>query len=389
MGLIAAACIIGGAFIGAAVVGAICDSLTENERREQRRAYESYDNYRTQREQDIYDIKTRTQIRIDNIYISVEEEKNRIREERIREKQRIQEDYFQNIVSSLEEQKKFKENLLQEINNVIGTVIELLNKGQNSLLRNKSLEITLAQLFEAKYKTFAYLMYLKNYEYSFRKQYERGYDLSEPFEYLLPKTFPYNGKIMYLNKNDIQDIFELEIAKSQKAKFRCVDFDIIKDYDDNAVIPVYIIGFNAKAGYVYEVSCAKGLLKDNAIYKPGVGIEAVVDGFEKDKVLLDYYGLTLNLNRNNLINPRHIPFRRSPVVVYPCRWDYKLNRIDVTQVYSQGFNLQNFETIPLIFSEDGWMEFEKVLAKLNLWDSEDSWRIGPLDERDIPNVENI
>ena len=375
--------------VGAAIVGALCDSLTENEKRKQRRAYENYDNYRRQRERDIDDIRTNTQYQINNIYRITEEEKARIREERIKEKQKIQKEYYESIISSLEEQKSFKENLHDEIHKVIGNVIELLNNSQNSLLRRKSLEITLTQLFEAKYKTFAYLMYLKSYERNFRKQYEKGYDLSEPFEYLLPKQFPYNGKIIYITKNNINEIFELEIAANQKAKFKCIDLDIIRDYDVNASIPLYIVGFNPKAGYVYEVSCAKGLLKDNAIYKPGVGIEAVVNKFENDKVMLDYYGITLTLNRSNLTNPRHIPFRKSHVVVYPFRWDYNLNKIEVTQVYSEGFNLQNFESIPLVFSTDGWSDFEKVLEKLNLWESEDGWRIGPLDESDISDVKSI
>ena len=161
------------------------------------------------------------------------------------------------------------------------------------------------------------MKYLGEYNGRLEKEYQRNIEKIgegkfykfelEPFEFLLPEYYPYFGKLIEVDVVDIDadGKFKKPVEGLYYPKdFKVVDTDNLARFREKEMkVPVMLEMFNREEK-VWEVSVGKGLLIRNFMEQPGLGIEATVERIDKNAVILDYYGVKLKLNIENLIKDR-------------------------------------------------------------------------------------
>lgn len=305
--------------------------------------------------------------------------------------------YYEELKISLSERIVLKEELLKEIDNKIKEIEGLTKLMQQTYIRSKSFSIITTQLYEAKNYVGAYIKYLKSYDRELEKNYNwaiknieehKFKELQmEPFDFLLPEFYPYSGKIIAVNSDEISETGEFS-KKIQGIyhpnKFKINDLDRIENLKGKDQDISFIIESFDKEEKYWDINYGKGLFVKNLMEQPGLGIEAEVVKLEKDSLLLDYYGVTLKLSRENYLNPRINPMRGSKLTVYPLEIRKNLRGNYMPRVTENPFEsiiLEYISDIPFLLPEEKKDEFEKKLKEEQLANfASYNWKIGPVEK---------
>ncbi|MDR3154586.1 MAG: AAA family ATPase [Deltaproteobacteria bacterium] len=378
---------VGVVVIGAAVVRAFCDELSEEERAKQRACREEYDSYKREKEKELETIKSLKARRLREISVK---EKSELEREIERHNQNLRDiarlhgekcgEWRREAGIRIEE----KENLKRQITETIKSVKAAL-KDQNSMLRRNSLLRLRRELEEAYWKTGAYIAYLKKYVRQAAKS-----DTAEsegPFEFTLPQNFFYFGKLLYWRKEEIKSEGEIPIPGAGSQKYRFKETEYVSGYPDGAVIPLMCGQFDFES-FETELSAKKGEFKDMAVNSPRVGVSAVVKEYDSSRGLILDYGndsLVLHLRRERLLNEKRFHPLGAALRVFPVYWTYSLDRpVEVSERPTDSYVNYSFSDIPVVFSESLWTEFEEYLLKHELHSCAGEWKIAPYNEEKFP-----
>jgi hypothetical protein len=373
--------------IGAAAIHLICDELSEEERRKQQRMREEYDAYsenvelqrqwlRDQAEKSLDQMSEEDLRKREQIFLDSNSKINQIRSS-----------YVDQMIKNLNDMRDERQALLDEILGTINQTRIQIKGQQHTNLRQQSLFQMIQSLEEAMEKINAYKFYLMRYERNLKICFSKNEDLPKPFSLLLPDAFPYVGKLITYKKRNLGEKGIIDIGEGITLPYECSDLEHTEDYDNDADIHVFV---EKSANNTCYLSVAKGIFKFTALYQPGIGIEAKVVKHEKNKIMLDFRGLELCVFKKDLDNPFRTPPRNVNLRVFPKKWDYRLKWVPLTtERYQESFAVSQFEQVPLVFDYDRYEQFYKWVNENGLWRETDEWKIAPMNEDELPNVENI
>lgn len=336
----------------------------ESERREQYKSTVSYYNKRTVQEEEKYD-----------------REYQRLKYERLQKLKRENQPLYDQFISNLNDQKKDKQEILQELKNNIQNWNEIEKNEQQTYIRHNSLKNTLRSIEEAICKLEAYLLYLNDYQLSLTDKFNTEGLVDEPFSMTLPKDYPYEGKIYILNKsnlshNNIDYYYQYNILdKIYRINFTKSDKDLLSNYDQNHEFPAMVI--KNKYGTI-QLSVAHGLIITNVNSADGL-IAEVSKKFFKG-LLLKYYGINMFLLNCDRINSKRGAPKGSKIKVYIKEYNYKLNSIYVTENYEDSITIAKFDKIPMICSNEQFQMFYDFINENDYLNIDDEWKIGPFEE---------
>lgn len=286
--------------------------------------------------------------------------------------------------------------LRAEISNSIKTVRELLNgKEITTVLRRRSLERLVNQLYEAKERCFGYTKYLE--------QYKRELDRTDreafipAFSMRIPADYPYIGKVLWLCAGDMKDGHCLEQRVADDllwVRYKCVDDDLL-DFDEDSELPFMAESFDSHF-FGFELSLAKGQFHVDALENTRIGVNALVKEIQQDGIVLQYHN-TVNLFLKNglLKKPYRKPLVRSKMVVYPVNWTYGLApyfktknvetscSVFVSEFQNDSTASLRFDSIPILFSPEQWTQIDEYMTDNHIYEVDDEWKIGPADEEQL------
>ena len=284
------------------------------------------------------------------------------------------------------------ESLYDEIRETKRKVIASLRSQDvvQTPLRRSSLELLLRQLSEAQEKCFAYKNHLELYQEEITRR--RSKDNPPHFLWQLPQMYPYVGKVLWVNADQLSDRYlEYEVPKLYKLIIRVQDKDAA-EFVEHGLVPIMITEGRKKE---YYGSLEKGAFKAYELANTHLGLSAVVKKIQRDHIILVYQDkLELFLSRDNLIKPDRFPPIRSALTVYPVKWEYNLAPfsyangdkgypVTVSERKEDAGSSLAFNSFPICFSEDDLTEYKKFFDANNLQDYNEEFLIGPVDQKDV------
>ena len=390
--MIPAIAIAAGVAIGANVLRCIFDELSSEEVRKQEELSEKQADLEVSYAQYLEELDSYKQNQINRIRQDENDCASNLRREHLSEmRQRISK-YCDELKCAANQQLKDKEILYEEICQTIITVKEAL-RGQTTMLRRNSLLCLLRELDEAKEKIYAYYKvylprYIKNLE---ARKNNTTPAIPARFSFTLPKEFFYTGKLVYLKKKDLLLHSAITVQTYGSLNYRFNEFEFIKDLDDETLIPLMCDQFLGEPDYSRVLSAKKGYFKDVIANNPRIGITATVTGYDKKRrVLLNYNDcIDLYLPKTNLANEKRYPPIGANIRVYPTNWKYNLSKpAEVSERTSDSYLCYSFEDLPIVFSREQWENFSAALDNELLY-SRGDWKIAPLNEKHISNIEEV
>lgn len=376
MGLLGGLAIGGAAVIAVAAVSFICDDLSEREIRRQNRMRDEYNQYERRRKQEYYDTCAYYENARRNAHEEYEIEIERYRQELIRKRKIENKGIFDNRIDMLKTQRREKEKLLKECIELIKICESSMGKQQNTYLRFKSIKTTIISLEEASYKLEAYLEYLDQYKEKFSDEFEDSGDILEPFSMTLPKGYPYEGQLLYLDPSKFVNggyVFdELGFVRIDQS-----DESLLSSNIELSECPFMVTkGKNGR----YYLSHVKGLLKQSI--GGTIGLDMQVREIRNNSLVLSFMQheyIWIILDKKNLLNQRRKTPKDSNLHVYVTEYDYALKKaIRVSERVGDGLSITMFDSIPMILSDKDKRDFFAYLNKNDLLDFEDEWRIAPI-----------
>ena len=254
-------------------------------------------------------------------------------------------------------------------------------------LRRSSLELLLRQLSEGQEKALAYKNYLEIYQNEVGRMHE-----PVGFFWKLPKTFPYVGKVIWVDTNQLLErTIEYEIPGLYKISISVSDRDSF-EYVDQSLLPIMITAGRNKS---YYASAEKGAFKAYELSNTHLGVSAVVKEIQKDHIILAYQNnLELYLSINNLIKPDRFPPIRSSLTVYPIKWEYNLASfrypdgkkgypVTVSERAEDAVSSFAFRNFPICFEEKELETFIEFYKENKLQDYDEEFLIGPVEQKDV------
>ena len=389
--------------LGGAIVAGACyyfNKLTREEREYQRELRREHRRYREGIERTAEEYKNRAKEELMKEYkgaeISQEDILNKAKELITKEVT----EYYNLLKEGITKRIERKSKDLEEVKTHIEELKKL--KEENiTYLRYRSYNIIEIELLEAKNYLEGYLKYLEEYEKRLEREFKYSIEAIgkdrfqkfelEPFEFLLPEDYPYPGKLLEIDSQDIEKdgSFKKNIVGLYYPKaFKIVDMENLEKFKEKDIkIPIMVENYN-KNSREWEVRIGKGLLIKNFMEQPGLGIKAVVERVEGNRILLDYYGIKLRLKAENLINPRVIPVRGATLSVYPMeiRKELRGSYIPrVTEDIRESAILEYISDIPLMIKSEDEERFKKYFIEKGKEDDLGkntclNWRVGKKDE---------
>ena len=380
MGLLGLALGVASIFVVGTATAFICDELSESEKQRQRKMQNEYYIYERRRRQEYYEIYRYYQNakkKPDEDYQQVMlDYQQQIMERRKKEYRPI----YNNMLKLHTEQYAEKCNLLKECIEIKDLCEKNIGKQQNTYIRFKSIKTTLISLEEATYKLQAYLEYLGNYKTRFETTFENSGEIEEPFSLTLPKDYPYEGKVIMLQKVNFRNngyLFE----DAGYIKIEQSDVDVFEQRNDSEILPFMM--YKSKKGKKY-LSLSKGMLKNSI--GGTIGIDAEVKEKKPSVLRLKFLGndyIKINLLKKDMLNQRRKTPEGSSLHVYIKDYDFALNRpIMVSEKVGDGLSIAQFESIMMVQTGTEIKEFQAYLKKNGLLDEDDEWRIAPLWDKD-------
>lgn len=389
--------VVAGVVVGARVVRCVFDELTESEygrqaeiERQRKELIETYS--RTKEE-----INEWTQRNKDGVSAEELKRKEDIlyrHNASIREKR---DELLDFLIKTAEAQLKDRDELLPEIGEIIKQVKSVL-KQQNSMLRRNSLQALLRELEETREKTKAYRVYISKYidQAQKMKNHRNISEIPKSFSFYVPQEMLYPGKLLYWKKEELfrngYNSVPMVGAQPYYQKYVLADEAFIQEMKDDALIPVMCVEFKGAPHYCYTLSSRKGYFKNVVANTPKMGITATVIGYDKKhNILLNYADcVDLFLSKKNLVNEKRYPPLGAELRVFPINWTHSLYcAVEVSERISDSYLGYSFDELPLVFSDDQWIEFEKRAEKSGVLRSSGDWKIAPLDETHVWNVNKV
>lgn len=392
-----------GLFLGAgALISAGCyifNKLTEKEREFQRYLRREHTRYREGIERTAEEYKNRAKEELIKEYRDAEINQNLIlaRAKEILKKE--VEEYYNILKDGVE---KRIDDKTKTLNEVIEHLEELkkVKKENTTYIRSRSYNIIEIELLEARNYLEGYLKYLNEYSNRLNKEFQRNIEQInrgnfykfelEPFEFLLPNYYPYFGKMIEVDSEDIDS--EGKFKKSIEGLYYPKDFKIsdienlarFKGKDKKISMMIEMFDKNSKT---WEVNIGKGQLIENLMKQPELGIEATVERCEKNRIILNYFGVNLLLYLENLKNPRSSILRGSTLTVYPMEIKRELRGTSmprVTEDIRESTILEYISSIPLIIRKEDEAKFKNYFQekskKENLTKNTClNWRVGKVE----------
>lgn len=379
--------------VGAGVISFLCNTLSESEIKKQNEMRAKYEEYERSVNRGIKQINEYKSRRIRSLHEAYDEELHNLeaanKKRCVAQLKDLINYYEQSACKRLEE----AESYLAEIKGVIETLKQSQKSGRtNTMVRINAQNQLMREMQEGHEKLHAYTVYLRKYIKNL-KYAAKNETKPEPYSLLLPDNFLYKGKLVFWKKSEIREKGTVRIHNANYQNYSFQEFDFIKDYDDDSLIPLMADNFNLET-YQMELSASKGFFKNIIINSPRVGILADVTGYtERGVIQLTYNNsVELRLPKANLANPKRTPPIGAELRVFPIRWNFTLSSgfpVEVSERAADSLLNYKFDDIPLIFTEENWQEFKNHIIENNLTDSEDEWKIAPFDEAEIPNVKKI
>lgn len=381
-----------GITIGASIISFICDELSESEREKQDKMRMEYKRYEQNVCREVENIRYIKECMLNEI----DDEKKRklyilekqYYEKALEERRNLINFYADAVAKRIENHKQ----LLNEVKQTLSAVYDAKKK-QNTMLRMNALEQLIRELEEAREKIISYIEYLKKYQRHLQYCSSPESVAPQPFSMLLPQNFLYSGKVVFWKKSEIKTAGFILVDSGINLKYSFSEQDFLDDYDDEAIVPLMAGRFDI-ATYSIPLSAEKGVFKTVALNNPRTGIRAAVERYTDFGAIELCYGenINLSLKKKNLVNPKRTPPVGATIRVFPIKWDYQLSEnriIEVSERMEDSLISMEFDELPVVFTEENWIEFSKYLEKNSLIDSQDEWKIGPLCEEEIPNITKV
>lgn len=393
MGLLLGALAVGTtAMVVSAAIAFVCDELSEREIRRQRQMQREYDEYEERRRSEYrqtYDYYAKAMHDRQNEY---EQEIKRYNLELIQRRKRENRKYYDNRIKLLAEQKKEKQNLHKDCLDIISVCEKSIQNQQSTYLRFKSIKTTVISLEEAAYKLAAYLEYLDLYRKRMDEEFENTGDLIEPFSLTLPKGYPYEGQLLFLEPGKFVNggyVFEdLGFVRIDKN-----DEDILNTVNNQEYLPFLLYTYKRRGDGREKkyLSYSKGMLKKSIGGTLGIDVE--IKEIRPKYINLSFMKnnfLHLRIDKSDLKNQRRKTPVGSNLHVYVTDYDYALkDTIQTSERVSDGLNIAQFDSIIMLQTEQEKEDFYKYLEDNNLLDYDDEWRIAPIWNDDKSDIDGI
>lgn len=385
-----------------ALIGAGCyffNRLTKEEREFQKYLRREHIRYREGIERTADEYKNRAKEELIKEYRDAEINQNLIlaRAKEILKKE--VEEYFNLLKDGVE---KRIDDKTKTLNEVIEHLEELkkIKKENTTYIRSRSYNIIEIELLEAKNYLEGYLKYLNEYSNRLNKEFQRNIEQInkgnfykfelEPFEFLLPDYYPYFGKMIEVDSEDIdsEGKFKKNIEGLYYPKdFKISDIENLARFKGKDIKTPMMIEMFDKSSKTWEVNIGKGLLIKNLMEQPNLGIEATVERCENNRIILNYFGVNLLLYVENLKNPRNSILRGSTLTVYPMEIKRELKGRSmprVTEDIKESAILEYISSIPLIIRKEDEAKFKNYFQEKSK--KEDltkntclNWRVGKVE----------
>lgn len=380
MGFFSALVLGGAAIIGAAAIAFVCDELSQSEKRRQERLQEEYNNYEIRKRQEYrdtchyYENARKNEQNAYNIVI------HNYHKELVKYRKSENQKTFNIMISIYNEQFSEKKKLLDECRSIVSLCEESIGKQQNSYVRFKSIKSTLISLNEAVYKLEAYLRYMETYKQKLVSTFENDGEIIEPFSMTLPKDYPYEGKLLFLKKDEFTN-YSIKLRNGGYIRIDKRDYELFDECDENLAMP--FMANIARNGRQY-LSLTKGLLKNSI--GGTIGIDAEITKITSTRIQLSFMGNpypTLILQKRDLISQHRKTPIGSNLHVYVKDYDFALKRpVFVSEKMSDGLTIAQFASIALLQTKEERQELFNYLKKNDWLDEDDEWRIGPITDDD-------
>jgi len=372
--------------LGAMAVKYLFDQMTEEEYKTQEKMRNDYEDYVHTAERKKEFLRYKREMDLNHLSEEQREQLANLEKHANREFEQIRKLFFVNMKEKLTETKTSRQALFAEIQDVLKKT-KSLRQNQSSSLRKQSMEQLELNLQEAVQKLKAYNYYLVRYEWRLEKCYATQQSLPSPFDLLLPKDFPYVGKLSPFTKKDLSESGSFTPVEGINMVFEVKDLDKLEDFDEESTIYAFVENSYKN---VVTYSVVKGLFKNMAVSQPGVGIEATVTKHNKNMIELDFRGMELKLSKKDLENPFRFPPRQTTLRIFPKKWDYQLKYTPfVTERYHESFAVSQFEQLPLVFDSDDYGDFFEWINKNTAWSELDEWKIAPFNEAILPEINEV
>ncbi len=365
------------AVVVVAAVSFVSDELSQQEKRKQQEMNDEYERYKERTRQEYHDISRYYADKRASADSSYASEIMEYQKQLIAQKKKENKKILDNRTAALDEQYSSKSKLLDECRKIVIECEKSIQKSQNTYVRFKSIKATLISLQEAVYKLEAYLKYLEDYKKELLAVYKESGDISEPFSYTLPVDYPYEGKIVFLEKSSFGSGYGHDFGIGGYIFLSRDDNELLNSYSNEVSLPFMIE--NSKSGKKY-LSLSKGILKNSI--GGAIGIDADVVEVRPKSVRLKFGGanyLSIWLDKNDMKNPNRKTPIDSSIHVYIKDYDFALKkRVFVSERFEDGLSIVQFSNIVLLHSKEERDELHDYLKENNLLEKDDEWRIGPI-----------
>lgn len=385
-----------------ALIGAGCyffNRLTKEEREFQKYLRREHTRYREGIERTADEYKTRAKEELIKEYRDAEINQNLILARAKEMLKKEVDEYYNLLKDGVEKRIADKTKTLNEVTEHLEE-LKKVKKENTTYIRSRSYNIIEIELLEARNYLEGYLKYLNEYSNRLNKEFQRNIEQInrgnfykfelEPFEFLLPNYYPYFGKMIEVDSEDIDS--EGKFKKSIEGLYYPKDFKIsdienlarFKGKDKKISMMIEMFDKNSKT---WEVNIGKGQLIENLMKQPELGIEATVERCEKNRIILNYFGVNLLLYLENLKNPRSSILRGSTLTVYPMEIKRELRGTSmprVTEDIRESTILEYISSIPLIIRKEDEAKFKNYFQekskKENLTKNTClNWRVGKVE----------
>lgn len=375
--------VVAGVTLSAKVIGYVCGELSEKEEIERKKLEADGAKYKEE---------------IDKL----KKKRKKLSEEGLQEALTIQRQYIFKIDESIKERIQEYGELKEELQNNIKSIRSVLKENLITPIRKSSLEKLVRQLYEAKEKCYAYIIYLKKLQRNLKYQSESE-EITEKingYSSRLPAEFPYRGKVFrntFCKEQLLCGNFSVNISQID-VRYTVIDDELLGEWDDGNTIPVFVDSYNRDTKS-YCLSIEKGMFYTSCLENTKVGMNCTVSKVLERGVVLKYKeNLQMYLPYNYLDNPNKKPPVRTDERVFICDWSYGLGNYDGCTYDEQGnvryaikvaenprFAVESvgLEYLPLMFNEGAWAPFGEFLLKNNLSDETAEWKIGLINENEI------
>lgn len=256
--------------------------------------------------------------------------------------------------------------------------------------RNHSLKSSILSAQECSHKVSAYSNYLKHYKALFAKKYKSTGDFIPPFQFTLPQTVPYPGKLIWLRKDALtysQRGYYYKQNNETWYKLDKSEENLFKSKKSSDVLPFLYRNNNPQKKDALGISLVRGILKSSI--QSTSKVELTVNP-QFNKSYNKYIHLTLedcsyprmSVLRKNLKNPTMKTPNGSKLQLYVTDYSFTLNEQgDQVRFSEKREDLrlsEHFDTIPLQLTKEQKLLFQEKSLEKGLNQRENQWRIGPI-----------